>query len=153
MRNREKLAQVSAAAGLMLVLAAPVLGQERPSPPAGFLQGEEANGWRASKLIGASVYGPDNASIGEIAEVLIDTEGKVRAVVVGVGSFLGLAEKNVAIPFSALTITPGAANGAIDKVAVKFSKQQLQEAPNFAFEQLTRPQTTGTGAVRAPERR
>src|SRR4029077_12682504 len=36
-----------------------------------FLQAQDANDWRGSKLIGASVYGPDNASIGEISDVLV----------------------------------------------------------------------------------
>ncbi len=103
------------------------------------MQNQGEHEWRGSKLIGASVYGPDNASIGEITDVLIGGDGTIRAVVVGVGGFLAITDKDVAIPFQALTITRGPANGSIDKVIVKYSKQQLKDAPRFAFGQMASP--------------
>jgi sporulation protein YlmC with PRC-barrel domain len=112
----------------------------------GFVQGGSAGGWRASKLIGASVYGPDNASIGEISDVLIAPDGKIRAVVVSVGGFLGAADKDVAIPFQALSITRGPAAGAVDKIKADYSKQQLNDAPRFAYDQPANA-TTGQGGT------
>lgn len=55
--------------------------------------------WRATKLIGVDVYGPDNKKVGDITEVLFDKTGKVEMVTVGVGGFLGMGAKDVAIPF------------------------------------------------------
>jgi sporulation protein YlmC with PRC-barrel domain len=55
---------------------------------------------RGSKLMGVDVYGSDNQKIGDIDEVLVDKEGKIQAVVVGIGGFLGIGEKNVAIPYA-----------------------------------------------------
>ena len=101
-------------------------------------------------MIGASVYGPDNASIGEIGDVLIAPDGKIRAVVVSVGGFLGTADKDIAIPFQALSITRGPAEGAIDKIKVSYSKQQLNDAPRFAFDQ---PANTTTGKAALAARR
>ena len=54
---------------------------------------------RGSTLMGVDVYGTDNQKIGDIDEVLIDRQGKIHGVVVGVGGFLGIGEKDVAIPF------------------------------------------------------
>lgn len=58
--------------------------------------------YRASKFVGLSVYGADNTRIGDINEVLIDAQGNAKALVIGVGGFLGLGEKNVGVPFSSV---------------------------------------------------
>jgi sporulation protein YlmC with PRC-barrel domain len=55
--------------------------------------------WRASKLVGLSVYNDNNESIGAINDMLTDKDGKIKAVVIGVGGFLGIGEHLVAIPF------------------------------------------------------
>ena len=52
-----------------------------------------------SKLMGVDVYGADNQKIGDIDEILVDRQGKIHGLVVGVGGFLGIGEKDVAIPF------------------------------------------------------
>jgi sporulation protein YlmC with PRC-barrel domain len=54
---------------------------------------------RGSRLMGTDVYGADNQKIGDIDEVLVDRQGKIHGVVVGVGGFLGIGQKDVAIPF------------------------------------------------------
>ena len=55
--------------------------------------------WRASKLVGLSVYNEKNESVGSINDMLTDKNGKITAVVIGVGGFLGVGEHLVAIPF------------------------------------------------------
>src|SRR5580693_8446563 len=61
---------------------------------------ETAGQWRASKLIGLNVYNDAGEKIGDISELIVDRDGKLEAVVVGVGGFLGLGEHDVAIPYS-----------------------------------------------------
>jgi len=61
--------------------------------------------WRASKLIGVDVYGPDDKKIGDIAEILLDHNGMAESVVIGVGGFLGIGQKDVAIPFKSIEWT------------------------------------------------
>ena len=62
---------------------------------------QEAPGqWRASKLIGLNVYNNDNEKIGDISELIVDRAGKIEAIVVGAGGFLGLGEHDVAVPYS-----------------------------------------------------
>ncbi len=54
---------------------------------------------RGSKLMGTDIYGSDNQKIGDLDDVILDRQGKIQAIVVGVGGFLGIGEKNVAIPY------------------------------------------------------
>jgi sporulation protein YlmC with PRC-barrel domain len=54
--------------------------------------------WRASKLAGLSVYNDNNQSVGSINDLLMDKSGAVKAVVIGVGGFLGVGEHLVAVP-------------------------------------------------------
>ena len=54
---------------------------------------------RGSRLMGIDVYGADNQKIGDVDEVLVDRQGKIHGLVVGVGGFLGIGQKDVAIPF------------------------------------------------------
>ena len=56
--------------------------------------------WRASKLVGVGVYNDNNESLGSISDLLMDKSGNIKAVVLGVGGFLGLGEHLVAIPFA-----------------------------------------------------
>jgi sporulation protein YlmC with PRC-barrel domain len=102
------------------LLAAPALAQTSSGSGSGassaassgkFLSEEKPNQWRASKLVGINVYGPNNEKVGDINEVLVDRNGRAEAVVIGVGGFLGLGEKDVALPFDEVrwSDTPNAA--------------------------------------------
>ena len=55
--------------------------------------------WRASKMVGLSVYNDKNESVGSINDMLTDKSGNIKAVVIGVGGFLGVGEHLVAVPF------------------------------------------------------
>src|SRR5215212_10900962 len=55
--------------------------------------------WRASKVVGLSVYNDKNESVGSINDLLMDKSGNIKAVVLGVGGFLGVGEHLVAVPF------------------------------------------------------
>jgi sporulation protein YlmC with PRC-barrel domain len=59
--------------------------------------------WRASKLMGVDIYGPNNEKVGDVTEVLVDKSGKITAVTVGVGGFLGIGAKDVAVKFEEVT--------------------------------------------------
>ena len=54
--------------------------------------------WRASKVVGLSVYNDNNESLGTINDLLMDKSGNIKAVVLGVGGFLGVGEHLVAVP-------------------------------------------------------
>jgi hypothetical protein len=113
-----------------------------------FEQQQGPNDWRSSKLVGTNVYGTGDVKIGDINDVLIGSSGQVKAVVVGVGGFLGVGEKNVAIPFDALQIQRKPNSATIDKITVSYSKEDLKNAPKFAWYQASEPtQTTGSGSM------
>lgn len=93
----------------------PAMQPGMSSPPAGSTTMNQAGGMHgqfmtqmsadqvmASKLIGTKVIGANNESIGDVNDVIMDRNGQVVAAVVGVGGFLGIGEKDVAIPFKAL---------------------------------------------------
>lgn len=153
------------AAALAAMLALPVLAGAQPAnaPPSAsdagvaagtitvqtdFLRQQTPSQWRASKLVGASVYGPDNTSIGTINDLVLDGEGQVAAAVVGVGGFLGIGEKNVAIPFRAMQIQRKPNTTSIERVMVGFTRQQLADAPAFGFLQANERTTTGSNRPR-----
>ncbi|WP_114948882.1 PRC-barrel domain-containing protein [Microvirga calopogonii] len=93
------------------LIAVPALAQTNPpatsttAPVSGamntgnWMTQEQPGQWRASKLDGLNVYSQDNEKIGDISELIVDSNGKIQAVVVGGGGFLGLGEQDVAIPF------------------------------------------------------
>ncbi len=94
------LAAGLAAAALMTTAA--VAQTSAPTAPAG--QGQimtqmPQDLMRGSKLMGIDVYGADNQKIGDVDEVLVDRQGKIHGIVVGVGGFLGIGQKDIAIPY------------------------------------------------------
>lgn len=58
--------------------------------------------WRTSKLMGLSVYNDSNEKLGDISEVLVDNSGKINAVIIGVGGFLGVGQHDIAVSFDKL---------------------------------------------------
>jgi sporulation protein YlmC with PRC-barrel domain len=70
--------------------------------------------WRTSKMISLNVYNNSNEKIGDINELITDSSGKIDAVVIGVGGFLGMGERNVGLPWSQLkfVMEPRPANAA-----------------------------------------
>ncbi|WP_426528259.1 PRC-barrel domain-containing protein [Bradyrhizobium sp. McL0615] len=55
--------------------------------------------WRSSKLVGLNVYNDSNESLGSINDLLTDKSGNIKAVVIGVGGFLGVGEHLVSVAF------------------------------------------------------
>ena len=70
----------------------------KPAPAAAASDTSFQGNWRSSKLVGLSVYNESNESLGSINDLLMDKSGNVKAVVIGVGGFLGVGEHLVAVP-------------------------------------------------------
>ena len=77
-----------------------------PSPaPAASASSEQMNlkdNWRASKLVGLAVYNDANEKLGDVSEILLDKSGKINAVIIGVGGFLGVGQHDIAVTFDKL---------------------------------------------------
>ena len=93
----KKLGYVGLIGGALIAL--PALAQTAGDS---FVKEQAINQWRASKLVGVSVMGPDQKKIGKIADVLVDHDGNAQVVVVSVGGFLGMGAKEVGVPFKTM---------------------------------------------------
>ena len=60
------------------------------------------NNWRASKLMGLDVYNEANEKLGDVNELILGKDGKINAVVIGVGGFLGMGEHDIAVSMDKL---------------------------------------------------
>lgn len=58
--------------------------------------------WRSTKLIGLDIYNRADEKLGDINEILLDKDGRVKAVVIGVGGFLGMGEHDIAVSMDKL---------------------------------------------------
>ena len=61
--------------------------------------------WRASKMVGVNVYNDSNEKLGSIDELIMNKEGKIDKVIVGVGGFLGVGQRDIAVNFDQLKFT------------------------------------------------
>ena len=77
-------------------------GSDQPAGEIRYVTKNRADLWRASKLEGVNVYNQQDEHVGDISEVLVNKDGEVEAVVIGVGGFLGIGQRDVAVPFDAL---------------------------------------------------
>ncbi|NLH80086.1 MAG: PRC-barrel domain containing protein [Phyllobacteriaceae bacterium] len=82
-----------------------------------------------SKIVGAYVYSKSGEKIGDVNDLMVDAAGKVTAVVVGVGGFLGVGEKSVALPYA--DVSMGTDDKGKPRLTVDVSKEALQMAPAF----------------------
>lgn len=88
--------------------AAPAFAQPQTapstSPPAAasYMTQLGQNHYLASKLIGTKVVSVNNEAIGDVNDVIVERDGRPVAAIIGVGGFLGIGEKYVAVPFGAL---------------------------------------------------
>lgn len=81
-----------------------------------------------------SVYDPSDNKIGEIDDALIDKEGRVTAIIIGVGGFLGIGEKDVAVPFS--SVRASEKNNKWHLV-LNTNPEALKAAPGFTYDKAT----------------
>jgi len=86
----------------------------------------------ATKIIDQPVYDGTDANadnLGKINDLVVNGDGHIAAVVIGVGGFLGLGEKQVAVDFTALQLLVASDN--TKRFVVKTSKDELTNAPDF----------------------
>ena len=94
--------------------------------------------WRASKLVGLNVYNDSNESLGSISDLLTDKNGDIKAVVIGVGGFLGVGEHLVAVAFDKVKF--------VDE-PIAYTGASSAPAPGGARPSTTGTSTTTTGAA------
>jgi len=138
------------------LLAGPALAQSSLKDQ--FITQQSSGDWLGSKLIGLNVYDPQKNKIGDVDQLLVDRTGNIEGVVIGVGGFLGVDKKDVAVPFKSLhwvsqqaanrekattgsntatksssTMATDASMGYPDHAVLSMTKDQLKSAPNFHY--------------------
>ncbi len=84
----------------------------------------------AKELLDGNVMHSVNENLGDINDILIDREGKIAAVIVGVGGVLGMGEKNVALPYDQLSFGRDDNNELV--IGTTATKESLQAAPEYS---------------------
>jgi hypothetical protein len=97
-------------------------------------------------MIGSTVRNAANENIGDINEVVLSKDGRVAAVIVGVGGFLGIGEREVAISFDSLRMASDSNHNAV--LTVNATKESLKNAPEWQWTSATNSGTTGTGSTK-----
>lgn len=85
--------------------------------------------WQGSKIIGLNVYNQQNEKIGSIKDLMLDKSGNIASAVIGVGGFLGMGERDVAVKFA----------------DIKWSHEPVRSS-SASGATTTRPATTGAGS-------
>lgn len=83
----------------------------------------------AEDLIGATVFNNADETVGDIDDLIIAMDGSVKGVVIGVGGFLGLGEKHVAIEMASLDVMNDEAG--TPRLVTTANKADLEAAPEF----------------------
>lgn len=94
-----------------------------------FLNEQESDDWLASNLIGLSVTNAENERLGEINDLVTDENGKIVAALIGVGGFLGIGEKDVAVRFEDLKLSRDEDNDVT--AMLNATQETLASAPDF----------------------
>jgi hypothetical protein len=102
-------------------VAAPVEGQI-------VLQSEDSI--LAKDFIGARVYSSGDETVGEINDLIVNLDGTIEGVVIGVGGFLGIGEKDVAVEMAAITVATDPETGSV-RLVLGATREDLDAAPAF----------------------
>lgn len=90
---------------------------------------DAGNAMLVTRIIGSSVFTPAGENIGDINDLIFDNNGTIQAAVVGIGGFLGMGEKDVAVPLSRISAVRDDTNAI--KLTIQASREELDQAPAF----------------------
>jgi sporulation protein YlmC with PRC-barrel domain len=94
-----------------------------------FITRQEHDMFTADDLIGSAVHDARGEEIGKIADLLLDRQGEVVGLVVGVGGFLGIGQREVALSWDAVELTTDEDGDPIARIGL--DEQTLENAPEF----------------------
>lgn len=110
------------------VVHADTLGPEMEET---YLSGKDENAFHSSKLIGETVRSKEeDQEIGAVRDLIIGEDGSVVGVTVGIGGFLGIGEKTVAIAWEALELSANRRGNGYD-IRVNADRESLSQAVEY----------------------
>ena len=107
----------------------------------------------ANDYIGKTVYDQAGNNIGDVNDLIISQDGQIQAVILGVGGFLGIGEKDVAVNTNAVQMVQ---DGDNKRLVVEATKEALNSAPTYDknnrryADQMNGTTTDTTGSTTAP---
>ena len=107
-----------------LMIAVSPLAAQTPS----FVAEQNQSEVLGTDFVGTPVVSKDNQQLGKIANLVFDQTGHIELAVIGVGGFLGIGEKEVAVPFD--TLKSEVVNNK-HVFSIDLTKDQLKAAPAF----------------------
>jgi hypothetical protein len=97
---------------------------------ANFIARQAPDQWLASKFRGTDVIGAKDEKIGDVGDILFDKNGTIVGYVIGVGGFLGIGSKNVAIAPASFQVVAGK-DPSDYKLRLSMTKEELKAAATF----------------------
>ncbi len=117
--------------GAVMAQTTPSTGTGSASSASTTAKGAMAQGMLASSLIGMTVYSTSGEQIGEIHDLVVEPQsGQAKTAIIGVGGFLGIGEKDVAIDMAQMQMVKEA-DDATPRLTLNTTKEQLSAAPAF----------------------
>jgi sporulation protein YlmC with PRC-barrel domain len=106
--------------------------QSAPKQPVtGQILVQEENTILARDIIGQTVYAPDKTKIGNVSDLILSKDAKsVEGFVIGVGGFLGIGEKGVALKMDRLKFASNPEGGG-QMLTLDAKREELASAPSF----------------------
>ncbi|HEV7245748.1 MAG TPA: PRC-barrel domain-containing protein [Shinella sp.] len=103
---------------------------QAPAAGGDYLTAQSPEQISANTYLGQAVYNSADESIGKISDLIMEKDGGITAAVVGVGGFLGIGEKWVAVPFEKISIAQVPDSDDV-KLTTTETAESLQAAPEF----------------------
>lgn len=106
------------------------------------VQQQAMNELRLEWITDAIVTAPDGTRIGDITDLIVDGDtGEMIAATIGVGGFLGIGQKQIAVPWDSLTV-----NYDAQEVTSNLTKEEAEAASEYVFrDRATPPAETAAG--------
>ena len=125
-----RLVSIIAAACILTATAA--VAQRSAEGGAQVLTSIPADSATVTNYYKQSVYDQGNNKIGDIRDVLVDKEGKITALIIGAGGFLGMGDHDVAVPFTAVK---GTQKDGKWYLTMNATKDALKSAQGWKYDQ------------------
>lgn len=94
-----------------------------------FVDMQHENEVLANDIIGTEVQNNNGETLGSISDMILAQDGSLKAVIIGVGGFLGIGDRDVAVPWSSINVSHDQGQNLVLKLDA--GREQLENAPEF----------------------
>jgi sporulation protein YlmC with PRC-barrel domain len=128
--------KITVAASILIVSSGYCIAQTATTPVPTTKMDADQKTHFVSDIYDQSIYDKSENKIGKIDNLVVDKDGKISSVIVGVGGFLGMGQKDVEIPYTDINMVSRDGKNWLE---VDRSKDQLQSAPSFDMKTSNNP--------------